>query len=113
MSSMRENTRRYRKANALELKDVLSAISREIGLETEMMRNSLEESWGSIVGETVARHSRPVSVENGVLKVAVTSQAWLTQTRFYTPSILKKLNSSSVPGTSGIKSITYILDISR
>lgn len=110
---MRKNPGRYRKANALELRDVLSAISREIGLETEMTQNRLEDSWGGIVGETVARHSRPVSVDDGVLTVAVTSQAWLAQTRFYTPSILKKLKSSSVPGAAGIKRITYILDISR
>ena len=113
MGSMRNHSGRYRKANALELKDVLEAISRQIGLDTRMTQNSLEDSWCSIVGETVARHTRPLSVEDGVLTVAVTSPAWLAQTRFYTPSILKKLESSSVPGASGIKRITYRLDISR
>jgi predicted nucleic acid-binding Zn ribbon protein len=46
------------------------------------------EEWDVIVGEQVATHCRPVSLDEGVLVVSATSSAWASQMRMLTPTLI-------------------------
>lgn len=48
--------------------------------------------WEEVVGVAVARHTRPLRLETGVLVVAVDQSAWATQVRSLGPDILAKLH---------------------
>jgi predicted nucleic acid-binding Zn ribbon protein len=47
--------------------------------------------WAKIVGEDVAEHATPVSLENGVLTVQAESTAWATQLRLLQRQLLAKI----------------------
>ena len=36
-----------------------------------------EEAWGRAVGDNIARHSRPVVLRDGVLRIDVDAESWL------------------------------------
>jgi predicted nucleic acid-binding Zn ribbon protein len=47
--------------------------------------------WARIVGDDVAKHATPVSLEDGVLTVRAASTAWATQLRLLQRQLLAKL----------------------
>lgn len=52
----------------------------------------LESEWGQIVGETIAKHSRPVQFDKGTLVIEVTNSVWLHEIRFFVEDIKFKVN---------------------
>jgi len=48
--------------------------------------------WPEIVGEQVAAHTRPLSMRDGALQVAVDDPAWAPQLRFLEAQILARLS---------------------
>jgi predicted nucleic acid-binding Zn ribbon protein len=55
-------------------------------------------SWPDMVGESVAQHSRPRSLRDGVLVVAVDEPAWATQLRWLEADLLARLEAVLGPG---------------
>jgi predicted nucleic acid-binding Zn ribbon protein len=51
------------------------------------------ELWPEIVGEKIARQTRPVKFSREVLQVAVASPVWAQQLRFQRPIFLRALNA--------------------
>lgn len=49
--------------------------------------------WDEAVGEQVARHVKPLKLDQGVLVVEVDEPAWATQVKFLTPMITERLES--------------------
>ncbi|WP_157574103.1 DciA family protein, partial [Nocardia jejuensis] len=47
--------------------------------------------WEAVVGEDIASHAKPVSLDNGVLSIAAESTAWATQLRMFQSQILAKI----------------------
>jgi predicted nucleic acid-binding Zn ribbon protein len=47
--------------------------------------------WPEIVGEQVATHTRPLSLRDGALVVAVDDPAWATELRFLEAEILARV----------------------
>jgi predicted nucleic acid-binding Zn ribbon protein len=47
--------------------------------------------WAKIVGDDVAEHATPVSLENGVLTVQADSTAWATQLRLLQRQLVAKI----------------------
>ncbi|MFC9994458.1 DUF721 family protein [Nocardia sp. NPDC127526] len=47
--------------------------------------------WSSVVGEDIAAHAQPISLENGVLSIQAESTAWATQLRMFQSQILAKI----------------------
>ncbi|MET8796286.1 DciA family protein, partial [Nocardia sp. NPDC004568] len=50
------------------------------------------------VGEDIADHAKPVSLENGVLSIAAESTAWATQLRLLQAQLLAKISAAVGPG---------------
>lgn len=49
--------------------------------------------WDEIVGDLVARHVRPVRLEDGTLVVEVDEPAWATQFEFLSSQVMDRLRS--------------------
>ncbi|AYF78993.1 DUF721 family protein [Nocardia yunnanensis] len=47
--------------------------------------------WSSVVGEDIASHATPISLENGILSIQAESTAWATQLRMFQSQILAKI----------------------
>ncbi len=47
--------------------------------------------WDDLVGPVMADHSRPVSLRDGVLLVAVDQPAWATQLRYLASPVLERI----------------------
>jgi predicted nucleic acid-binding Zn ribbon protein len=63
------------------LGDVLGEVARGLGLPDPKAIESIARAWPTLVGEAISTHSRPRSLRDGVLTVAVDSPVWGTQLR--------------------------------
>ena len=78
---------------AQSIADVLAEVIRDNGLEKPLMEHQVVESWGEIMGKTVARLTRKVELEKGTLRVYLNSaalQAHLFECRH---ELVNKLNN--------------------
>jgi len=57
------------------LSSMLSGIAGRVGMP---LPPGAEEAWARAVGENIARHSRPVALRDGLLRVDVDAKAWMT-----------------------------------
>ncbi len=49
--------------------------------------------WAETVGEDLARHVRPVRLDQGVLTLEAADPAWATQVKFLTGDIIARLSA--------------------
>ena len=89
---------RVRKANPVSLEKVLGPAVRNLGLEPVVALDRLRLEWDSIVGSANARNTRPLELDKDVLIIAVSSPAWMTQTRFYKTAFIDKINALGIDG---------------
>lgn len=79
----------------------LEALARRLGAPAASSLSAVFTQWDDIVGEVVAAHSRPLSLVDGVLTVAVDEPGWATEFRFLTPTLLARINALGGEGTAG------------
>ena len=61
--------------------DVLATVTTEMGWSSPLAQSELMTAWPDMVGEELAAHSDPVSIDDGTLTVQCDSTAWATQLR--------------------------------
>jgi len=101
---------RARKANPVSLHSALFPVIENIGLGPNILIETIRRDWKSIVGETNARNTFPLSLNDGVLTLAVSSPVWMTQARFYKTMFLNKINTIKGPNRDGIRDIRFTLE---
>ncbi|WP_312034573.1 DciA family protein [Actinoplanes sp. TBRC 11911] len=69
--------------------DMLQRLVRARGWERPKAEAMVFGAWEKVVGPDVAKHSRPVKLDAGVLTVEAESTAWATQLRLLTARLLK------------------------
>ncbi|MBF6237940.1 DUF721 family protein [Nocardia otitidiscaviarum] len=74
------------------LSSLTGALARSRGWSGKVAEGMVFGRWESVVGEDIASHAHPVSLENGVLAVQAESTAWATQLRMLQSQILAKIN---------------------
>lgn len=67
---------------------VLARVLGDLGWSAGMNAGRVLEEWDEIVGEQVAAHARPVSLEDGTLVVTASSSAWASQLRMLAPHLI-------------------------
>ena len=72
----------------------LDALTKRLGLASTQVSSMVFSSWPKIVGPAIAEHSRPLTLRDGVLKVVVDDNSWLTQLKWAAPNIVKRLNEA-------------------
>ena len=71
--------------------DVLQRLVRTRGWERSKAEATVFGAWEKVVGSDIAKHSRPVKLDAGVLTVEAESTAWATQLRLLTARLLKSI----------------------
>ena len=83
----------------------MESLLKSWGMEGVSRENRVFAVWGKALGETLARHTRPVASHHGHLVIAVRDNAWMQELGFMKEEIKKKLNRALGPGA--IKSIKF------
>lgn len=110
---MNSRVTRFRKANPVNITNILTGVIRDIHCESDVYFAQLKKQWVSIVGETSARNTTPVKIYDGILTITVSSPVWLTQARFYKSSFIEKINSFDSLKHYEVRDISFTLDKSR
>ncbi|MCU1485373.1 MAG: putative RNA-binding protein containing Zn ribbon domain [Actinomycetia bacterium] len=76
----------------------LDRVASSLGVPLASTLSTVFASWPDMVGESVAQHSRPRSLRDGVLVVAVDEPAWATQLRWLEADLLTRLGEALGPG---------------
>lgn len=78
---------------------------RDLGIEAQIEKMRLLESWPELVGEKVAAVTQADRVDDGILYVKVSSMTWRTELLFQKPMILKKIGDRF--GQNAIREIRF------
>ncbi len=81
----------------------LDRLATSLGVPSAGVLTTLFSAWPELVGDAVAAHSRPRSLRDGVLVVAVDEPAWATQLRWLESDLLVRLGE--VLGEGVVQSI--------
>jgi len=71
--------------------DVLARLVKARGWERPKAEATVFGAWEKVVGADIAKHSRPVKLDAGVLTVEAESTAWATQLRLLAATLLKNI----------------------
>ncbi|MBF6356774.1 DUF721 family protein [Nocardia higoensis] len=80
------------------LSQLATRIARSRGWDGKVAEGTVFGRWAGVVGEDIASHATPVSLQDGVLGIAAESTAWATQLRMLQPQILAKIAAAVGPG---------------
>ena len=72
---------------------VLQRLMKQRGWEKPKAEATVFGAWEKVVGEDIAKHSRPVKLDAGVLTVEAESTAWATQLRMLAATLLRNIAS--------------------
>lgn len=64
-----------------EVADIVHGIVGKLGLGADVAIDALRDRWPDIVGADLARRSRPASLTNGTLAIAVKGAVWMFELR--------------------------------
>ena len=70
---------------------VLERLMRQRGWEKPKAEATVFGAWEKVVGEDIAKHSRPIKLDAGVLTVEAESTAWATQLRMLAAGLLRSI----------------------
>ena len=76
------------------------------GLKKGVNQNTAIVLWNEIVGEKISKNTEAISVEHGILTVAVSNPTWRQELVFKQREIIKQLNTKL--GQNTIKEVRFI-----
>jgi predicted nucleic acid-binding Zn ribbon protein len=82
---------RIRLDDPKELSGSLAELIAERNWQAGLNTGNIFADWAELVGQEVATHCQPISMENGKLVIQTTATAWATQLKLLTPNLLTKL----------------------
>ena len=88
------------------LGDVLTNLIEERDWTSGVAEGTLFTQWATIVGDDIAQHALPVSINENVLTIQTTSTAWATQLTLVQNEVLKTIQNNPFGVT--IESISII-----
>ena len=71
--------------------DLLGGVLKGLGLEGKLEEGRLREQWPRIVGEAIAKRSRPRTVRGRTLIIDVENNVWMNEIRFHRDEIIRKI----------------------
>lgn len=95
-----------KKRKPRRIDDVMREVLSGSGVADRVAQASVIPEWPSLVGPQIARVTEPLSVTpQGMLFVAVTTNAWMTELSLMEPELLRRLNQKT--GRLQIKRIRW------
>ena len=89
------------------LQFVLSRLFKRLGLDDELQGWKAVEDWAGIVGPRVARHTRAIAFEQGVLRVEVEGSAWMHELGYLKLDLIKAVNREL--GTDRVRDLRFVI----
>lgn len=89
--------------------DLLSGIVADKGWDARLLTTNVLRRWPAIVGAAVAEHTTPVRLAGGILVIAATDHAWVTQVRYLAEAIRDQVNAH-LPPEQAVRSVDVVLD---
>ena len=78
------------------LKDVVPTVLSQRGLSQRLEQAAVIVHWPAIVGREIAKVAQPIAIDKqGVLQVAVTNNAWMTELSMMEPELLRVINEKA------------------
>jgi len=77
--------------------NILSGISKRLGLEPRLIELRIQHRWHDLVGEPMASHTWPAQIRFKKLYLIVRNPVWLQQLTFLKPALLTKLKAEAGP----------------
>jgi predicted nucleic acid-binding Zn ribbon protein len=75
----------------IKAEGILQQALRRHGLDREIARYSFVLRWPEIVGEEIAKRTKPEFIRNGTLHIRVSDSIWAQELSFQKDVILKRL----------------------
>jgi predicted nucleic acid-binding Zn ribbon protein len=88
------------------LSEALTNLIKERDWRSGVAEGSLFTQWALIVGDDIAQHASPISINENVLTIQTTSTAWATQLTLVQSEVLKTIQNN--PFGTTIESISII-----
>ncbi len=89
------------------LSHVLTRLMQRLGLEDELQGWRAVEEWARIVGPRVARHTRAVGFEHGVLRVEVEGSAWMHELGYLKRELIQAVNRDL--GADRVRDVRFVV----
>ncbi len=83
--------RTVKRENVQRVGALLGGVLKGLGLEGKLEEGKLREQWPRIVGEAIARRSRPRTVRGTTLIIDVENNVWMNEIRFHQSEIIRKI----------------------
>ena len=83
-----------RRRDPRPVKEGLEALARRLGVPSTDSLGVIFSRWDDTVGDALASHTKPVSLTDGILVVAVDQPGWATQLRYLAPQLIGRLNEA-------------------
>lgn len=102
----RADTRRQRGVKAPQpIGIALQQLTHNLGITKTLRQYDVLASWGSIVGQRIARVTEAQRMDNGILYVTVTTAPWRAELSMMRLEIIRKINNRI--GTKIVKDIRF------
>jgi hypothetical protein len=79
------------KQGSKKVGEVLPGVMKSLGLDRKLRESEIAREWSSIVGEAVARRSRPGGLKGRTMLVLAENNAWMQEIRFHQGEILARV----------------------
>jgi predicted nucleic acid-binding Zn ribbon protein len=98
-----------RKRKPVPIAEALSGFLSQHGIARRLEQTTAIEDWPKVVGEQIAGVTKALSITpDGVLFVAVSTHAWMTELGLMEPELLAALNTNRT--RDKVRKIRYRLD---
>lgn len=98
-----------KKRKPVSIADALTGFLAERGLAKRVEQATAIEAWPEVVGDRIAAVTKPLSITpDGILFVAVKTNAWMTELGLMEPELLAALNGRETK--EKVRKIRYRLD---
>ena len=84
-------TKKYPKGIAQAIAEATAAL----GIDQTLRRYAVITGWKDVVGEQIARVTKPQRLENGILYVSVKTAPWRAELSLKRREIIEKLNTAA------------------
>lgn len=87
------------------LHQLVPGVIKRLGLEQRVSESQILSQWAQIVGPDIARHTQPVSLQRGILKISVEHPMYHHAYRPLKPQLLKKIHDRV--GKTAVRDIVF------
>jgi len=96
-----------RTGDPVPIGDVVDALLREDVFSRGMPIATLARRWPELVGERLARATKPASLEGGILLIRASDGPWGAQARFLAEQIRERADAAL--GTGSVKAVRIVV----